>query len=97
MLSTAGHLYYFTKEKLILHRIPQISSRVVSFSASETHNICLDEQGVVWSWGENNQGELGFGDAAPRQVPYPSSFFKEKRVVKVIAGEGYSIALVKKK
>lgn len=65
-LSTSGHLYQFTKEKQIFHRISQINSRVVSFSSSVTHSVCIDEHGVLWMWGENNQGELGLGDTAPR-------------------------------
>jgi alpha-tubulin suppressor-like RCC1 family protein len=51
---------------------------------------------VVWIWGENKQGELGLGDSAPRQVPDPSNYFQTKKISKVIAADGYSIALVKK-
>jgi len=80
----------------VYHRISQINSRVVSFSTSSTHSICLDENSVVWIWGENKQGELGLGDSAPRQVPYPSNYFQAKKISKVIAADGYSIALVKK-
>jgi alpha-tubulin suppressor-like RCC1 family protein len=56
-LSNAGQLYQFTKDKLDFNKITQISGRIISFSASSTHCLCLDEFGVVWKW-----GELGLGD-----------------------------------
>jgi alpha-tubulin suppressor-like RCC1 family protein len=35
--------------------------------------VCLDSEGIVWTWGNNSKGELGLGDFAPRSIPYPNS------------------------
>lgn len=32
----------------------------------QTVSLVKDSQGMVWSWGMNKHGELGFGDKDPR-------------------------------
>ena len=33
------------------------------------HNLALLESGQVWSWGNNEYGQLGTGDTQPRSFP----------------------------
>ena len=33
--------------------------------------LCLDIEGVIWSWGSNTSGELGTGDYEARTSPVP--------------------------
>lgn len=38
-------------------------------SAGESHSLALDMDGTIWSFGENNSGELGFTDLIDRNIP----------------------------
>lgn len=62
---------------------------------SQSHCVCVDTEGIVWTWGANQRGELGLGDIAPRTVPYPNPNLKEKLICKVIAADGYTVAISK--
>lgn len=62
---------------------------------SVRHVLALDDQGYVWSWGRNNVGQLGIGDAASnatRQTPHriPRSYFGGERVTDILAMGGDS-------
>ena len=35
---------------------------VESVSAGHYHSIALKEDGTVWTWGDNSEGQLGIGD-----------------------------------
>lgn len=62
----------------------------------------------VWSWGDNSFGQLGQGDEVNRYLlsscftfyfvhfrthPFPISVLTEHRVLKVAAGDNFSMAL----
>lgn len=54
-------------------RIPDMQE-AVSVVASSSHVLVLMKDGTVWSWGENDHGQLGYStdknySATPRQVP----------------------------
>lgn len=54
------------------------------------HTLALDEDGYVWAWGYNGQGQLGLGhtnnvSAATR---IPRSYFGGRRVIDIMAGNG---------
>ncbi len=54
------------------------------------HCLALDEDGYVWAWGFNSQGQLGLGhtnnvSAATR---IPRSYFGGRRVIDILAGHG---------
>jgi len=40
-----------------------------SVSAGSMDTLALKTDGTLWSWGDNDRGELGLGDNAPRTVP----------------------------
>jgi hypothetical protein len=42
---------------------------VVAISAGQTNSMALDESGNVWTWGENNFGQLGDGNTTNSDVP----------------------------
>jgi alpha-tubulin suppressor-like RCC1 family protein len=60
-------------------------------AAGKTHSLAVRDDGSVWAWGINWNGELGDGTyvhhASPAQVPGLSS------ITALAAGLGYSIAL----
>jgi len=41
----------------------------VDVASGSHHNIALDENLQVWSWGLNNRGQLGLGDTTQRNTP----------------------------
>jgi hypothetical protein len=49
---------------------------------------------MVWIWGENRKAELGLGDSATRDVPFPLCQLKDKAVGRIFVGKSYSIAIV---
>lgn len=53
----------------------------------------VDQNGVVWTWGSNNNGELGVGDYKPRLNPFPVAALKGRKVIKVVCGTNYMLAL----
>jgi alpha-tubulin suppressor-like RCC1 family protein len=42
---------------------------VVAISAGQTNSMALDQNGNVWTWGENNFGQLGDGNTTNSDVP----------------------------
>ncbi|RUS91147.1 hypothetical protein EGW08_001060, partial [Elysia chlorotica] len=47
----------------------------------------------VWTWGKNNQCQLGLGDQLDRASPTELKGFRGRHVVKLAAGLGHSLAL----
>jgi serine/threonine protein phosphatase PrpC len=43
---------------------------VTHFSAGNDHNVAVDSDGRVVTWGANSRGQLGSGDVTPHAVPH---------------------------
>jgi alpha-tubulin suppressor-like RCC1 family protein len=43
--------------------------KVVAIAAGAQHTVALDNNGEVWTWGGNGQGQLGLGDTTDRSAP----------------------------
>jgi inhibitor of Bruton tyrosine kinase len=74
--------------------------RVVGIAAAENHSLCVTSDGIVWSWGNNQFGQLGdIGNssgsttASSRSVPRPVEDLKHVPCSAVAAGERHSVAL----
>lgn len=37
--------------------------------AGEAHTIALTTDNMIWAWGNNISGQLGFGDTINRMIP----------------------------
>lgn len=61
--------------------------QIASIAAGVHHSLVLDENGHVWSFGENNWGELGFFGSAcgPRQI------LGLPKIFRIAAGYGFSL------
>ena len=55
-------------------RVTSLRQRVVAVAAANKHTAILTDAGAIFSWGSNDQGQLGYGtsdsasNAVPRQV-----------------------------
>lgn len=47
----------------------QPTIRVTQIAAASWHTCVLDEEGVVWCWGDNEVGQLGLGHRISQDVP----------------------------
>jgi alpha-tubulin suppressor-like RCC1 family protein len=68
-----------------------VSGTWVSITAGDNHNIALKANGTLWSWGYNNQGQLGVGDLTNRNTP--SQIGSNSDWLKVVAGDSHSVAI----
>jgi alpha-tubulin suppressor-like RCC1 family protein len=57
------------------------------------HGIAVDDSGIVWTWGQNNYGQLGHGDQTLRNTPAQISGLSD--VSQVYAGAYSSYAVTK--
>ena len=67
------------------------STKNVQVAAGYEHVLVLKENGTVWSWGRNNEGELGDNTQETRSVP--KQIIGLTNIVQIAAGEMYSMAL----
>ena len=57
------------------------------------HTLALRSDGLLYSWGLNNYGQLGLGDLNPRLIAEPLELQKNIRFTMMAAGEHHSLAL----
>ncbi|MFB6892759.1 RCC1 domain-containing protein [Kitasatospora sp. NPDC056327] len=65
---------------------------VVAIAAGLNHSLALCEDGRVWAWGHNGNGQLGDGSSSARNVPAPVGGLTG--VTLIAAGANHSLALV---
>lgn len=70
------------------HQVDFVTTKVVG---GDSHSLALNQDGTIWAWGNNGNGQLGDGTAVnkntPIQVPGLSN------VVKIAAGAYHSLAI----
>src|ERR1019366_8362435 len=66
-------------------------SGVAAIAVGAFHGLALKSDGTVWTWGYNNEGELGDGTTTQRLTPVPVSGLTG--VVAIAAGYAHSVAL----
>ena len=55
--------------------------------------VILTNRGDVYTWGENEYGQLGHGDFNPRRAPEKVESLGQKKVTDVFLGYDYVLAL----
>ena len=60
-------------------------------SAGRTHSLALDEEGNIWSWGSNDDGQLGNGTDTASNTPV--KILEGTKFKKVSSGDRSSIAI----
>jgi alpha-tubulin suppressor-like RCC1 family protein len=66
---------------------------VVAAAAGEYFSLALRNDGTVWSWGVNSEGELGIGSTSNTPVGLPGPVQGLSRVTGISAGLSHSLAL----
>jgi alpha-tubulin suppressor-like RCC1 family protein len=76
-------------------RSPLVGIRRVE--AGGRHNLALDSQGRVWSWGQDRYGQLGqdFSNSLASPVRGPGGIDFLLDVVAIAAGESHSLAITR--
>jgi alpha-tubulin suppressor-like RCC1 family protein len=77
-------------------QLPAFSSSPVEMvAAGGSHSLAVTQDGSVWAWGLNDNGQLGNGGTTnePAPVELPASAFDMKAVVAVTAGPAHSLAI----
>jgi alpha-tubulin suppressor-like RCC1 family protein len=64
---------------------------VTAISAGARHVAALKRDGTVWTWGNNDSGQLG--DGTRNQRLYPGRVAKLKKAVRIAAGGGFTMAV----
>jgi alpha-tubulin suppressor-like RCC1 family protein len=74
-------------------------NKIIQISASSFHSLALDENGNVYAWGENLNGQLGDGSTSQKTTPVlvNTSTFAGNKIIQVSAGgndeNSFSLAL----
>ena len=67
---------------------------LTDIAAGYSHSLAVDDTGVAYAWGANNQGQLGTGDTTAQDSPVPVTGFPTgTRIIAVTAGQFHSVAL----
>ena len=66
-------------------------TNVTAIDAGGIHGLALKADGTVWSWGDNDYGELGDGTTTASTTPVQVSGLAN--VIAVVAGDIHSVAL----
>ncbi|AKJ01863.1 BNR repeat domain protein [Archangium gephyra] len=64
-------------------------STVLKLASGGTYSLALKQDGSLWAWGANNQGQLGDGSTTPRTTPVQVL----TGVSSVAAGDSHTLAL----
>ena len=67
---------------------------IVSIAVGREHSLALDDKGVVWSWGRNNNGQLGIGNRVNKTTPIKTDLSKiDNAIIQLAAGDYHTLAL----
>jgi len=69
--------------------------KIVLIACGSTHSFAMSSTGKVLSWGCNNEGQLGLGDAQVHEKPGLVEELSDKKVCMIAAGDFHSMALTK--
>ncbi len=70
--------------------------KIVAIAAGTNYGVAVDSQGMVYTWGENDKGQLGINSTKHSEVPVPiyiSRAIWGKTIVAVAAGIDHTLAL----
>ena len=71
--------------------------KIISISAGGYHTVAIDEEGKVYTWGNNEVGQLGDGTTTNSVLPIcisdKENELKGKKIISISAGGGHTVAI----
>jgi RCC1 and BTB domain-containing protein len=68
--------------------------QIVDVATGGFHSAALTDQGLLYTWGGGDKGQLGHGDENSQNMPMAVEALRGKRVVKVSTGMHHTMALL---
>jgi len=68
--------------------------RAVSVTSGCRHNLAVLEEGSLWAWGLNEDGQVGIGTRCKRAEPSPVGCLSMGKIRSCAAGHGHSLAVL---
>jgi len=78
-------------ETMVVLDDPEDARFAPSIAGGEDHAVALDDNGMVWTWGDNGYGQLGDGTTASRNAPVRVNPLSD--VFAVAGGGNHTLAL----
>lgn len=66
--------------------------RITACSCGDTHSVCLAEDGSLWAFGRNANGQLGLEGMEDRSTPCRVEAMKDHHVVSISCGAEHTVA-----
>eukprot|EP01084_Bolivina_argentea_P146667 256739_1 len=91
-----GHGSTETKREYTLRVIESLGSTFIDdISAGHYHNLCVSENGMVYSFGRGREGQLGHGNTTKQTTPKVIQYFEQKniKIVSCKCGSSHSAAI----
>jgi alpha-tubulin suppressor-like RCC1 family protein len=83
------------KTPLPLRIILPEEGKIKSIAAGNNHTLVLYENGQLWGFGDNSEGELGLGDISAQRTPRRIILPKGETVMSIATGRRHTLALCK--
>jgi len=84
---TGQHSFEFENTPQKISGVPKI----VMVSAGENFSMLLDENGRVWTFGDNSHGQLGQGDRVQRRLPKRIDALRDITVIHAGPGSAFAV------
>lgn len=96
-ITTTGHLFVWGEGFGDTPKEVETSEQITNVTVGERFVLALDSKGKIWSFGENEGGELGLGDFEQRPYPCEVKELGRRFIEHVSAGRNFAIALGRRK
>ena len=74
-------------------QITSLQGAIRSIIAGGSFSLALGQDGLVWAWGKNDQGQLGLGDTALRTQPQLIAESAQVPITALAGGDAFALAL----
>ncbi|MBI4945196.1 MAG: T9SS type A sorting domain-containing protein [Bacteroidetes bacterium] len=64
---------------------------IIAIAGGSSHSLALKNDGTIWAWGNNHDGQLGNGTNTDSNVPVPVSSLTD--IIAIEGGAGHTLAL----
>ena len=83
-------------EPTLLQMFVDEGVKITQIACGGRHAVALDDEGMVWTWGQGEYGRLGHGGSSDITEPEPLEFFEEEGACSLVrSGSSYCATLTK--